>query len=493
MKTTLLLLCSTAYAFHLPTSTPPIVNLRSRSCVLTLQDAAAAAAPWWTRAALTSLLCCTLSLSPSACLAEEAAVVSPNGGSPVASEVIGLLDKYYLDRTFNGVDLPTVRKQLDEGPALTDEQALEKATGVVKMLGDRYSRVLTPAQTGKLGKYDVTGVGINLIVADDGQVKVGAVPPDSSDAAQLGISFGDVVLAINGKPAEGMTSFDALEAIQGDGASVTLRIKPAGDKAEARDVVLRKSFETRNPVAYKLVTDDDGLATGYIKLSEFNAQCKRRVREAVVKLRSDGARRLVLDLRGNGGGVLDGALGIAGLFLERPLVLYVTDANGSMQPLYSREAILSDTLPLEVWVDQGTASSGEVLAAALRDNCRAKLVGGTTFGKGVIQGVFGLSDGGALIETVASYSTPSRDEINRIGVKPDEQKTFISDVSAPDLSTPTSRMRKYPNRSRRRPARRSSRWSPHRRRAPRYLGRCRRVCWSKTFTLFCSRRRQHIT
>ena len=124
----------------------------------------------------------------------------------------------------------------------------------------------------------------------------------------------------------------------------------------------------------------------------------------------------------------DGALGIAGLFVDRALVLYVTDANGAMQPLYSREQLFDSTVPLQVWVDQGTASSSEVLAAALRDNCRASVVGGTTYGKGLIQGVFGLSDGGALIETVASYSTPAGDEINKRGVIPDVKKTFVSDV-----------------------------------------------------------------
>lgn len=348
-------------------------------------------------------------------------------GSPVAREVIALLDKYYLDRSFNGVDLQLARRKLDESGPLTDEQAIDTSTKLVRSLGDRYSRVLSPTQAAKLGKYDVTGVGINLIIADDGAVKVGAVPPESSDAAQLGVAFGDVVLSINGRSSEGMTSFDALEAIQGDGNAVTMRLKPVDGGAE-RDVVMRKMFQTRNPVSYRLVEGDDGVRTGYIKLSEFNAQCKLRMREAVGELTADGASRLVLDLRGNGGGVLDGALGIAGLFLERPLVLYVTDANGSMQPLYSREALLSASVPLQVWVDQGTASSGEVLAAALRDTCRASVVGGTTYGKGVIQGVFGLSDGGALIETVASYATPARDEINKRGVTPDVSRTFVSDV-----------------------------------------------------------------
>jgi carboxyl-terminal processing protease len=287
--------------------------------------------------------------------------------------------------------------------------------------------VLSPKDAVKLGKYDVTGVGINLVISDDGAVKVGGVPPADSDAAVLGVEFGDVVLTINGKVCDGMTSFDALEAIQGDKDVVNLRIRSANGGGE-RDVSLRKTFTTRNPVSYKLVTSDDGRKTGYIKLSEFNAQCKKKVREAVRNLEAEGASGLVLDMRGNGGGVLDGAIGIAGLFMERPLVLYVTDANGAMQPLYSREAVVSTELPLQVWVDATTASSAEVLAAALRDNCRASVVGGTTYGKGVIQGVFGLSDGGALIETVASYATPAKEEINKRGVRPDEKKTFISDV-----------------------------------------------------------------
>eukprot|EP00326_Haptolina_ericina_P011399 CAMPEP_0181203316 /NCGR_PEP_ID=MMETSP1096-20121128/19316_1 /TAXON_ID=156174 ORGANISM="Chrysochromulina ericina, Strain CCMP281" /NCGR_SAMPLE_ID=MMETSP1096 /ASSEMBLY_ACC=CAM_ASM_000453 /LENGTH=181 /DNA_ID=CAMNT_0023293899 /DNA_START=6 /DNA_END=551 /DNA_ORIENTATION=+ len=145
------------------------------------------------------------------------------------------------------------------------------------------------------------------------------------------------------------------------------------------------------------------------------------------KLDADGASRLILDLRGNGGGVLDGALGIAGFFIDKPLVLFVTDANNEMQPLFSRETIRWKQ-PLQVWVDARTASSGEVLAGALHDNCRTAVVGKTTYGKGVIQGVFGLSDGGALVETVASYSTPSGKAINKLGISPDEEKIFTSDV-----------------------------------------------------------------
>ena len=112
-------------------------------------------------------------------------------GSPIATEVVDLLDKYFLDRTFGGVDIKKVKAQLEKAGPLTEEQALEASTKVVKSLGDRYSRVLSPSKATKLGKYDVTGVGMNLVISDDGTVKVGAVPPEGSDALQLGIGFGD--------------------------------------------------------------------------------------------------------------------------------------------------------------------------------------------------------------------------------------------------------------------------------------------------------------
>jgi len=351
--------------------------------------------------------------------------------SPLLEEVWALLDKYYLDRTFNGMDWRKAHEQLQASRPYTEDQALEAAKKLVSSLGDRYSRVLPPLQAAKLGKYDVTGVGINLIISDAGTMLVGAVPPEDSDAAREGVAFGDRVLSINGLSTAGMTSFDALEAIQTKGDVVRLRLIPAADVAKgqettAREVALRRAFVTKDPVRYRAV-ESNGELHGYIQLTEFNARCKPRMKEALAALKAQGASSVVLDLRGNGGGVLDGAIGIAGMFVDQPLVLYVTDANGSKQPLYSREPQVT-TLPLQIWVNSKTASSGEVLAGALHDNCRAKVIGERTYGKGVIQGVFGLSDGGALIETVASYATPSGSEINLKGIQPDESRVFVSDV-----------------------------------------------------------------
>ena len=246
------------------------------------------------RAVLTFAVVCASSLGtlPLASFAADIEPPAVTAGSPVAREVVGLLDKYFLDRSFNGVDLKANEKRLIASEPLTDQQALDESERLVSSLGDRYSRVLTPEKATKLGKYDVTGVGLNLVISDSGAVKVGAVPPAESDAARLGVEFGDVVLSINGKPAEcmhhgsinmhmhtlymsavlsingkptecmphpdpqpylrpnphphphpnphphphpnpgkpteGMTSFDALEAIQGEGDTVEMDLRAPG-------------------------------------------------------------------------------------------------------------------------------------------------------------------------------------------------------------------------------------------------------------------------
>lgn len=369
-----------------------------------------------------------LAVDGAAALAEPAALTSSKAVSGnVADETWALIDKYYLDRTFNGLDWKGERQRLQKMEPMDDKQALEEAEKLVSSLGDKYSRVLDPVNAAKLNKYDVTGVGLNLIISDNGDMKVGAKPAPDSEAARAGIQFGELVLSINSQPTKGMTSFDALEAIQGEGRTVEITVKAAD--AEARQLTLTKAFVVKDPVKTRLVRTNDGKdAVGYIKLGEFNARCKKRVAEAIDELQAAGATKLVLDLRGNGGGVLDGALGISGYFIDKPLVLFITDANGSRQPLYSRQGTVVWRAPLEVWVNGRSASSSEVLAGALHDNCRARVVGSTTYGKGLIQGVFGLSDGGALVTTVASYATPSGTEINKLGVKVDESRTFYSDV-----------------------------------------------------------------
>ena len=276
-------------------------------------------AAWADGAAAAVLAClCGSLLSASPCpafaataVAAEPAALSQTAGGPVATETWALLDKYFLDQTFNGLNWPAERQRLRSLEPMTDERAFDEAERLVGRLGDKYSRILGPTAAAKLNKFDVTGVGLNLVISDTGEMKVGSVPAPGTPAASVGIGFGDIVLSLNSRDTKGMTSFDALEAIQGVEGSKLVEVtivKSAG--AEPRKLVMTKTFEEKDPVQTKLV-DAGGQKVGYIKLREFNARCKRRVGEAIDELQQQGATRLVLDLRGNGGGVLDGAVGIS--------------------------------------------------------------------------------------------------------------------------------------------------------------------------------------
>lgn len=371
-----------------------------------------------------SLVSCALLLG------SPQALHATSGGSPVAREVVKLVDKHYFDRNFNGVNLNKFSQELDKEEPLTEEKAIEKANKLINSLSNPGNRILSAEQWGeKNRKFDSTGVGLNFLLGDDKEIKVGTVPLDGSDAARSGVKIGDVVSAINGKSTLGMTEFDAVEAIQNDDKSVALEIKPVNG-GDARQVVLTKQFQAQNPVTYRLFDVSDG-KVGYVKLAEFNAPARRRVREAVTQLEAQGATRLVLDLRSNRGGELDSAIGIAGLFLDRPLVLQWTDVRGPDQKLYSSETAISDfskTAPMQVWVNQGSVSAAEVLAAALQENCRAVVAGGLTYGKGQVQGAYGLSNGGALIQTVASWKTPRGADLNLKGLRPDIDRKMFSSV-----------------------------------------------------------------
>ena len=169
---------------------------------------------------------------------------------------------------------------------MTDERAFDEAERLVGRLGDKYSRILGPTAAAKLNKFDVTGVGLNLIIAESGEMRVGAVPAPDTTAAAAGIRYGERVLRLNGQATAGMSSFDALEAIQGDGDRVEVEVQAPG--AEARTLSLLKAYQVKNPLSKRLLTLDDGSRLGYLKLTEFNAQCNRRMRVALRELERDG-------------------------------------------------------------------------------------------------------------------------------------------------------------------------------------------------------------
>ena len=187
-------------------------------------------------------------------------------------------------------------------------------------------------------------------------------------------------------------------------------------------------------------------AVGYVRVSEFNSLVNSSLQRALSELRKQGANAYVMDLRGNTGGAFQSAIEISGLFLQDRVATYVVDSNQVELPFRTpklQELSIDPDAPLVVWIDGLSASASEVLAGSLHDNCRAVTMGNKSFGKGLIQAVYGLKNGAGLVVTVAKYITPSGSEIQGLGITPDvlpQGKNMPAPVFVPGLSTDTSKV-----------------------------------------------------
>lgn len=155
-----------------------------------------------------------------------------------------------------------------------------------------------------------------------------------------------------------------------------------------------------------------------MRLNQFNANATAEFEAAVRDLQQQGAEAFILDLRNNPGGLLQAGIAIARMWIDEGAIVYTADRLGILDSFQATHSALSDA-PLVVLVNAGTASASEILAGALQDSGRAQLVGTTTFGKGLIQSLFELSDGSGMAVTVAKYETPAHHDINKLGIQPD--------------------------------------------------------------------------
>ena len=315
--------------------------------------------------------------------------------SDTAGEVRGLLRKHYLDA-----------EALSRLPPDAD------ATTLVRRLGDRYSQLLSRQEVAKLlRRYDPAG--LNLQVDDaSGQLQVGVEPPAGSEAERAGVHMGDRVVRLGGRGTRGL-NIDEAEWLAAEESEAAILPTAGGAERTVRLPHAAAPTSPRRQLTARAVAVRPGAPpVGYLRLGEFTARSGTEAREALRSLKAQGCERLVLDLRGNGGGAFGGALGVAGLLLEPPsggggaLVSWSVDQQGVATPHRAQQP-QEWSAPLEVWVDWQTASASEIVAGALRDTCRARVVGlGHTFGKGVGQTLYGLSDGGGLALTVSC--APSR-------------------------------------------------------------------------------------
>ena len=284
--------------------------------------------------------------------------------------------------------------------------------GALRELRDPHTVFLSPKRLTRLeestsGQY--AGVGIQMDVGDSGITVIGTLPV--SPAEQAGILTGDRIISIDGKTTFGVTSEEALKALRGDaGTKVKIVIERPGIPERLPITLERRKIEV-NPVRHALVLRD---SIGYVDLTMFSAAAAADLTRAIDSLRKAGARSLVLDLRGDPGGLLDQGVSVADLFLNEGQSIVSTRGRGPEETrgFGDRAPQQWADMPLVVLTDSASASASEIVAGALQDHDRAVIIGTATYGKGSAQRVFKLDDGAVKVTTALWY-TPSGRSINR--------------------------------------------------------------------------------
>ncbi|MBR8836347.1 MAG: PDZ domain-containing protein [Stigonema ocellatum SAG 48.90 = DSM 106950] len=339
----------------------------------------------------------------------------------LVAEVWRIVHRTYLDDTFNHQNWTAVQQKALEKP-LKDQQAAYLAISrMLSSLDDPFTRFLDPEQYRSLQvstSGELTGVGLQIAQNPaTGGLEVIA-PIAGSPAEKAGIKPHDKILKIEGFSTDKLTLDEAAAKMRGAiGTTVTLLIERVGEAQ--KEIKLTRDRIALNPVVAELHSSPQKIPIGYIRLTQFNANAPTELAKAISNLEKKGAAAYILDLRNNPGGLLQAGIEIARLWLKSGTIVYTVNRNGIQGSFEASGSALTDD-PLVVLVNQGTASSSEILAGALQDKGRALLVGETTFGKGLIQSLFELSDGSGLAVTIAKYETPKHRDINKLGIQPDK-------------------------------------------------------------------------
>lgn len=315
----------------------------------------------------------------------------------------------HIDRTFIG-ELPTAK-----------ERTYGAIRGTIALLDDPYTVFVEPvARQQEIQSLQGTFGGIGAYLSrpeEGGDIVLEPMPNNPAEAA--GIRSQDVLLAVDGTAVtHEMTVAEVAELIKGEiGTTVVLTVRHA-DETEPVDISIERARILDPSVISRILAEDETI--GYIRLSRFSGESSGEIEAAITDLVDQGAQSLILDMRHNGGGLLDAAVDVADHFLTDGPILY-QQSQGQEERVYSAtsETIAPD-IPLVVLVDAGTASAAEIVAGALQDRDRAILIGSSdTFGKGSVQLVFDLSDGSSIHVTSARWYTPDRHQIDQQGLTPE--------------------------------------------------------------------------
>ncbi len=309
---------------------------------------------------------------------------------------------------------------------LDDEKMLEMAIkGYVAGVGDEYTVYYTKEEMDQeydtaMGNY--VGIGIYMIVNyEEGTIEVIETMKDSP-AEKAGLLAGDYIISVDGEDVTPENANKMSNKIKGEeGTKVKLTIKRDGKEIEFE--VERQKIEVSHINAEML---ENNIA--YIQILDFDGGTAKEFEKNYENLKSQGATSLIIDIRSNGGGVVDEAIDILNLICDKGSTLLIETDKDGKETITKSEKDPIINMPIVVLVNGNTASASEILAGALKDNGKATIVGTKTYGKGVIQSLMRLTDGSGLKTTIAEYCTPNRDKINKIGIEPDITVELPEDI-----------------------------------------------------------------
>lgn len=352
----------------------------------------------------------------------------PTGGAPTTTVREDTTDFGILEEIYRILGEDFVNPDAVEFDILR-EGAIK---GLIAELGDPHTDYLTPEEL-ELGIDIISGTfeGIGATVDQDpvtGDIVIVA-PFRDSPAEKAGVRPGDVIRAVDGESTEGWSVTDAVRRIRGDqGTPVTLTIERSAGNTE--DVTITRDTIAIPTVFTREVEDANGAPVkelAYIELQQFTEQTVADMRTELKRIDEAGYDGLILDLRRNPGGGLDATVAVADIFLDGGVVLTQIDREGRETVYEARPGGEGVDIPLVILVGPGSASGAEVVAGALRDNGRATLIGEKTFGKGSVNHLRDLSDGGALYVTIARWLTPNGEQIEGVGLSPDVLREFTEE------------------------------------------------------------------
>ncbi len=308
-----------------------------------------------------------------------------------------------------------------------DEDKLKQGAikGYIDGIGDQYTEYISKDDMKEYmedTKGNFVGIGIYM-VKDEKTNKIKILSPiKDSPAQKAGIQPGDLILSVDGEEYTGDDLTVISTKIKGEAGS-TVKLQVLRDNQKI-DFEIKRENIVVNPVEGEVLSDN----IGYIEFSSFDENTAEEFKTKFEELKSKGITSLIIDLRNNGGGIVDQALKIADYIADKgSTLLYEVDKNNKEDVKKSENDPIIN-MPIIILTNGNTASSSEILSGALKDLGKAKIVGTKTYGKGVIQQILTLPDGSGLKITTEKYLTPNRTEINKIGIEPDEKVELSSDI-----------------------------------------------------------------